>query len=80
MTALHMTAKDFKRLTKQIPLQRMNKGVLHLLTRTENEIGMTERYRGRCGVSGITKRQFVIDASKVTCPACQLKPRERKLK
>jgi predicted metal-dependent peptidase len=34
MTALHMTAKDFKRLTKQIPLQGMNKSelmTLHLL-------------------------------------------------
>lgn len=52
--------------------------ITHLVVRTQSELGRAERYYGRCGASGITKRQFVTSADKVTCAACQLKPRERK--
>ena len=68
MTALHMSARDVKRLAKNIK-------VTHLLRRTQDEPGHITRYVAFCGATGTASRDFSANLTRkgvqiVTCQSC----------
>jgi hypothetical protein len=68
MTALHMTARQVKRLTKN--LVDKPRPVKHLVRRTSSEIGGATRYHAACGYTALTRLSFSPELTKTSCPLC----------